>query len=478
MSERRPNVVLILSDDHGYADRGATGIHPDVRTPALDRLAAEGVTLTEGYVTAPVCSPSRAGLIAGQYQARWGVHWFGDSRYPDHAPSLAEQFQGLGYVTGYLGKVHYGPERVGERGTPPHHGFDVTFYGLAGQQTGRLNYLRHSRAAVAEYGEFGTAVSAVQPMLEGDTEVDCEGFLTDELGRRARRFVTDSVRAGQPFFLMLAFNAVHNFCWQLPAAELEKRGLPTHADYQGGREDYLDWYDGQVRPNLENGREYYLAQLELMDAQIGRLLDTLDAQGVAEDTVVVYLTDNGGSNCNFADNTPLRGTKYTLWEGGVRVPYLLRWPAGGIPAGRHRDGPVSSMDLYPTLLAAAGAAPAAYAHCDGNNLLPLLRHDDRGATHAVLHWDNGFQWAVRAGRWKLLWVDPDSAEVQGLRDVEKAEPGLGWQLFDLAADPAETTDLAAAEPGTVAELRALHDRWRAEVAGRHVEPHPGHAGRK
>ena len=136
-----------------------------------------------------------------------------------------------------------------------------------------------------------------------------------------------------------------------------------------------------------------------MDAQIGLLLDELDRLGIADDTVVVYLTDNGGSTCNYADNTPLTGTKYTLWEGGVRVPFLVRWPGGDLPAGVHRDGIVSSMDLYPTLLAAAGAESTSYDECDGRDQLGLLRDDDAG--HDELHWDTGFQWAVRSGRWKL-----------------------------------------------------------------------------
>ena len=260
MSARRPNVVVILSDDHGYADRGSCGVHPDVVTPHLDALAAGGVECTNAYVTAPVCSPSRAGLIAGRYQARWGVHWFGDASFPEAYPSIAERFADLGYVTGYLGKVHYGKEDVGDRGCPPHHGFAETYYGLAGQQMGRLNYLHHSDAAVQEYGPEAAWRMAVQPMLEGDDPVALEGFLTDELGRRACDFITR--HADEPFYLQLCFNAVHNFCWQLPAEELKRRGLPGMADWQGDSvPDYQDWYDGVITPNLEHGREYYLAQL-------------------------------------------------------------------------------------------------------------------------------------------------------------------------------------------------------------------------
>ncbi|WP_157630251.1 sulfatase [Kribbella catacumbae] len=462
MKPTRPNVILIVSDDHGYADRSSLGIHPEVRTPGLDRLAAEGVECTEAYVTAPICSPSRAGLIAGQYQARWGARWFGDSSFPAHRPSLAEQFGGLGYSTGYLGKVHYGQEDVGDRGCPPHHGFDETYYGLAGKQQGRLNYLRHSDSAVAEYGSEASWRMAVQPMLDGDDEIELEGFLTDELGARARDFTRRHSSAPEPFFLMLAFNAVHNFCWQLPPEELRRRGLPNRDDWHDDDAvGYGGWYDGSITPNLEHGREYYLAQLELMDAQIGALLGELDDLGIADDTIVVYLTDNGGSTCNYADNTPLNGTKYTLWEGGIRVPFLVRWPGGHLPAGIRRAGMVSSMDLYPTVLSAAGADPASYADCDGLDQLDLLRTG--GSGHEELHWDTGFQWAVRAGRWKLTTVDRDAGEVSYLESIEHATLGPAVRLHDLADDPGERHDLASQRPDLVARLTDRHQAWQRET---------------
>src|SRR5690606_15445407 len=253
----RPNVLLIVSDDHGYADRGDRAHDQRVRTPNLDRLAAGGVDCSDGYVTAPICSPSRAGLSSGHYQQRWGARWFDHSRSPDHLPSLAERFAGLGYRTGYFGKVHYGPEDVGDRACPPHHGFAETFYGLAGRQQGRLNYLRHSTAAVDEYGPEASWRMAVQPMLEGDTPVELEGFLTEAIGGRAGDFV-DRCAAGpepEPFFAMVAFNAVHNFCWQLPPEELAARGLPARDDWHDADPlDYAEWYDGSIQPNLPHGR--------------------------------------------------------------------------------------------------------------------------------------------------------------------------------------------------------------------------------
>ena len=328
---------------------------------------------------------------------------------------------------------------------------------------GRLNYLHHSQDSVQKYGEAAHPM-AVQPLWNGDQPQELEGFLTDAIGERTRQFVAD--HAQKPFLATVAFNAVHNFCWQLPEEELAKRGLPAYEDWNPGASEYIDWYDGAISPHLENGRAYYLAQLELMDAQIGLILDQLDELGLAEDTLVIYLTDNGGSTCNYGVNLPLRGTKYTLWEGGVRVPFLLRWP-NKVPAGETAVGLVSAMDILPTALAAAGADPTVYGHCDGLDLLAPQSSSLANAQggHKALHWDCGWQWSVRRGDWKLHWVEPGSPVAEAIRDVEHAEPGSGYFLSNLASDPAETTDLQESEPGILAELIALHESWATDVAG-------------
>ncbi|MFW6600355.1 sulfatase family protein [Propionibacteriaceae bacterium Y2011] len=453
----RPNVLLIVSDDHGYGDRSALGINDDVATPNLDRLAAEGLTCTDAYVTAPICSPSRAAIISGRQQQRWGGLWFDSARFPPgDEPTIAEAFAARGYRTGYFGKVHYGTEDVGDRACPPHHGFETTLYGLAGQSIGRLNYLHHSRRAQADYGEAAVPM-AVQPLLSGDEPVEHEGFLTELIGRRAGDFL--AAPDDRPFFAMVAFNAVHNFCWQLPEDELAKRGLPPYRDWDpNSGTGYGEWYDDAIVPNLPHGREYYLAQLELMDAEVGRLLDQLEASGQLANTLIIYTTDNGGSTCNFGDNTPLRGTKYTLWEGGIRVPMLLRWPAR-IEPGSTTDALVSTTDIYPTALAAAGVDPADLGPVDGRDVLagPL----ERG--HEALHWECGFQWAVRAGGWKLSWADPDAKQVKNLMAHEHAPMGRGQFLADLSTDPSEQQDRSAERPDLVAELTARHDAWRVEV---------------
>lgn len=473
--QAQPNILLIVSDDHGYADMAHLGRCDDVVTPHLDRLAAEGVSCEEAYVAAPICSPSRAAIMSGRYPYRWGARWFEDSEFdPTGTPTLAEELASLGYRTGYFGKVHYGHEDVGDRACPPHHGFGVTYYGLAGQQQGRLNYLRHSQEAVEAYGPEASWRMAVQPMLDGDDEVELEGFLTEELGRRVRDFIAggtseggdperpaaaDSPRA--PFFAMLAFNAVHNFCWQLPPEELRSRGLPQVSDWNDADGDYLSWYDGSISPNLPHGREYYLAQLELMDREIGRTLDQLDADGLAGDTIVVYLSDNGGSPCNYGDNAPLAGSKYTLWEGGIRVPFLVRWPGGGWVGGVRRQGAVSSLDLLPTLVTAAGGTPGPGR--DGVDIAGVLGAGDEPGRDS-LHWEHGFQWAVRQGPLKLRWVEPGAAQARAITELEHADPGSGLSLHDVVNDPAERHDLAESRPDDVARLRECHREWRARVS--------------
>ena len=461
----RPDILLIISDDHGYADRSARGSR-DARTPHLDRLAREGVVFDQGYVTAPICSPSRAGLIAGAHQQRWGAQWFDTSAFPPpQQPVMPEVLQQAGYRTGYFGKVHYGPEGPGDRACPENHGFDESLYGLAGLSMGRLHYLHHSRAAADEYGEAASA-HGVDPLRENGREVECEQHLTVEFTDRALEFMGAGDEGQDPYFCMVAYNAVHNFAWQLPQDELDARALPRHDDFDPASADYIDWYDGAISPHLEHGREYYLAQLEIMDREIGRLLDHLEATGRRESTLVVYLTDNGGSTCNFGDNTPLDGTKYSLLEGGVRVPVILSWP-GTVPAGEHSEALVSSLDLLPTFAAAAGAEVPPSAPIDGMDLRPVW--EGRSPGHEALHFDTGFQWAVRTPQWKLRSVDGDTGHREHLLAVEHTDIGHGISLVPMGPDPApgsegEQADVSADHPEVVAELTALHERWKTSLA--------------
>lgn len=487
--DQRQNILLIVSDDHGYGDLGLRGSDPDVSTPHLDALAASGRLYDNAYVTAPICSPSRAGLIAGQYQERWGAHWFTDSAMPPQAvPSLAELLGERGYRTGYFGKIHYGQDKPGDRACPPHHGFDTSFYGVAALSMGRLHYLHHSRAHEEAYGEAAKR-HGVSPMWEGageeTWEVDCERHLTEEFVERAIDFVghghgaapgadgatgsdagagSDDASADSPFFAMVAFNAVHNFTWQLPQHELDARGLPSHPDFDAETNDYLDWYDGAVEPNLENGRAYYLAQLEIMDREIGRLMAHLEETGLRENTLVVYMTDNGGSHCNYGRNTPLEGSKYTLYEGGVRTPLIISWP-GATEPGSVSKALVSSLDLMPTFIGASGVPLGVDDVCDGKDLRDSLR-DPVAPVHDVLHFDTGFQWAVRTRDWKLRFVDPESRARASILQVEHTDIGSGMQLSPATDDLAgldETQDVSSEHPEELAHLQQLHEAWREEM---------------
>src|SRR5699024_6883936 len=278
----------------------------------------------------------RAGLIAGAHQQRWGAHWFDTSAFPPpQQPVMPEVLQQAGYRTGYFGKVHYAPERPGDRACPENHGFDESLSGLAGLSMGRLHCLHHSHAAADEHGD-AAAARGVGPQSENGREVECEQYLTVEFTARARESMGEGDDGEDPYFCMVAYNAVHNCAWQLPQDELAARALPRHDDFDPASTDYLDWYDGAISPHLEHGREYYLAQLEIMDRETGRLLDHLEATRRPESTLVVYLTDNDGSTCNYGDNAPLDGTKYSLFEGGVQVPMILSRP-GTVPAGERSE---------------------------------------------------------------------------------------------------------------------------------------------
>jgi arylsulfatase A-like enzyme len=419
-SAPRPNILLIVSDDQGYADTGFQG-SKDIVTPHLDRLAASGIRFTNGYVTHPYCSPTRAGLMTGRYQQRFGHErnpFFNPADHREGLPVsetlLPARLQPAGYVTGWIGKWHLG---AAPEFSPRRRGFAET-YGFIG---GGHRFREWQVNAAVEYQV---------PIERNGEPVAAPAHLTADFGREGAAFVRR--HAAQPWFLYLAFNAPHT-----PHEPTPER---------------LARFASITNPV----RQKYAAQVSLMDDAIGETLAALRETGQERRTLVFFFSDNGGPIAvNGSDNTPLRGAKGNVYEGGVRVPFLMAWP-GRLAAGKTDDRPVSSVDVFATTLAVAGVAMPADRKYDSVNLLPYLTGEKTGAPHDRLFWRSGALLAVREGRWKL---------VRGA--------GAGDELYDLAADVGETKDLGAAQPAVKARLAAALDAWNGEL----VEPaFPGLGG--
>ncbi len=406
---RKPNILFIVGDDMGYADVGFHGCK-DIPTPHLDALAASGVRFTSGYVSGPYCSPTRAGLLTGRYQNRFG-HEFNpgapNAGLPLTEKTIADRLKAAGYATGLVGKWHLGnlPEMQ-----PLKRGFDEFFGFLGGA---------HSYFASAG-------------ILRGTEQVKEMDYTTDAFGREACAFVEKD--KGKPWFLYLAFNAVHT---------------PMHAT-----DDRLAKF-----PNVaDKQRRTYAAMMIAMDDAIGKVRAKLAETGQNENTLITFISDNGGPamqgvTVNGSVNLPLRGSKRTTLEGGVRVPFIVSWP-GKLKPGVFAQ-PAIQLDLTATALAAAGVATKPEWKLDGVNLLPFLTGEKTGTPHDALYWRFGEQMAVRAGDFKLVRYDTTA---DGLDAGRKAGPSP-LKLYNLHDDLGETKDLAAAQPDKVKELQALWNTW-------------------
>jgi arylsulfatase A-like enzyme len=396
----KPNVLIVFSDDQGHASVGCYGL-TDIPTPHIDSIAAGGVRFTNGYVTAPVCSPSRAGLLTGRYQQRFGhEHNPGaadGAGLPLSEKTIADRFRAAGYTTGMVGKWHLG---MGEKLHPLNRGFDEFFGFLHGAH----DYLDPDRRTRKN-----------DPLLRGRKPVEENRYLTDAFGEEAAAFVRRHRK--KPWILYLSFNAVHT---PMQAKEADRKRFGKIEDPR---------------------RRTYAGMLFAMDRAVGTVLEELKRQDLLKRTLIFYISDNGGpTSQTTSSNAPLRGAKGQLYEGGIRVPWLVRWD-GHLPAGKVVHEPVSSLDVVPTALAAAGIEVKKDSGLDGVNLIPWLTGESKTTPHEVLCWRSGRRWAVRAGAFKL---------VGRAKQVE---------LFDLSTDPSESKDLAKEKPKTVERLRGLYEQW-------------------
>lgn len=419
-----PSIVLIMTDDMGYGDIGPYGV-ADIRTPHLDRLAREGVRLTDAYANGANCSPTRAALISGRYQQRAGFEMPLDPAH-DHArglpvtgTSLPAVLKTQGYATGLIGKWHLGFQ---EKFGPNAHGFDYFFGVLAGA----VDFYSHRRG------------DGTPDLYENTTPVTSPQYLTDEITDRSLAFIER--HAGSPFFLTVSYTAPH-WPFQPPG---RRPADPSAVPSPNQTSDFRlrQWPDDPVPAT----REDYARMVERADEGVGRILAALDARGLARDTIVIFTNDNGGEW--LSRNDPFSHYKSTLWEGGIRVPLIVRWP-GRLPAGATSRQVAVTMDLTASILAVAGVPASSQHPLDGIDILPLL---ESGASplERRLFWRiatrRSLQKAVRDGRWKLL-VDGDRA-----------------QLFDLTADPGERHDRAAEHPDRVRALKAAIAAWENDVS--------------
>lgn len=414
-----PNIVVIITDDQGYADAGFQS-PSRLATPNIDRIAREGVRFTQGYVTYSVCGPSRAGLMTGRYQDR-----FGSSRNPIIDPSvpnngvprtqpmISELLKPAGYKSAIIGKWHLGTHptlRPNARGFDEFFGFTSGGHEYLPEKL-TLNGLEDVREMWAWYRT---------KIEHNDSRVEITGYLTDELSDAAVRFIDR--QGDEPFFLYLAYNAPHT---------------PMQAT-----EEYLARFPDEKSER----RRVYAAMMSAVDDGVGRVLDKLDELQLADDTIVFFLSDNGGANNNASDNTPLKDGKGSFYEGGIRVPFAMRW-TGTIPAGTVYDHPVIALDIAATAVAQAGVKVPEATPLDGVDLVPYVRGDQTGRPHQTLFWVNqdAKRYAIRDGDWKLIL---------------QTEPRA---LFNLADDPSETKDLAAAHPEVVERLQLMHDQWMTQM---------------
>lgn len=408
----KPNVIYIMTDDVGYGDLSSYGA-PDIRTPILDQLARDGVRFTDFYANGPVCSPTRAGLMTGRYQQRYNIEvplpssleTSGGRGLSAEGHSLPQLVKDAGYTTGMVGKWHLG---YTEEQSPEAHGFDYFF----GFKAGFTDYYQH------------TSGTGEKDLWEYGRRIEEEGYMTDMITGRAIRFIND--HANEPFFLSIQYNAAH---WPYQPPD-----MPSVAPRNAAH----------LQPNEENTstREDYAAILERADQGIGEVLQALDDAGLSDNTLVIYTNDNGGEW--LSRNAPLFNRKWTVWEGGIRVPAIMRWP-GVIPPRQVSSQVGITMDFSATILAVTGAdLPTGYVP-EGMNLLPIVSGRSP-EVERTLFWRSTQGTAVRNGDMKLVMTGPRASF-----------------LFNVREDPGERNDLTNRGQAEVRRLRGLLDTWVEDV---------------
>ena len=450
---RKPNIVILLADDLGYGELGCQG-NPEIPTPNIDSIAANGVRFTDGYVTGPFCSTSRAGLLTGRYQNRFGYELNPIGHHnelngvglPRNEETLAELLRNVGYVNGLIGKWHLGGQAEFH---PFRHGFDEFFgftheghYFVPYPWLGTTTWLRRAVLPGGAKGRFVTANGRViysthmgntepaydanNPIVRGGQPVNDSDYLTDAFTREAVDFIDRNKT--HPFFLYVAYNAVHS---PLQAADKYMEKFAHIEDIQ---------------------RRIFAAMLANLDDSVGAVLAKLRHEKIEEQTLVFFLSDNGGPTRELTSrNKPLRDGKGSMYEEGLRVPFMLQWPSRLAKGTVYRQ-PVISLDIFATAAEVAGGAPSNWKRkLDGTNLIPHLSGEKKDVPHDTLFWRQDKRAALRKGDWKIL------------RNPRRVQ-GTEWQLYKLANDISETNDLATQNLAKREELLADWNKLNSRMA--------------
>lgn len=438
MSKKRPNFIIIMTDDQGYGDLSCMG-NADFRTPNIDELAEGGARFTNWYSNSPVCSPSRASLLTGCYPGHAGVRAIlaGHRRatgLTPRVPTIATAVKELGYQTAIVGKWHLGLQ---EESRPNKNGFDY-FYGF---MAGCVDYYSH----IFYWSMADGRTNPTHDLWENNEEIYDNGrYFTEMISEKAVEKIREMNEGEEPFLMYVAYNAPH---------------YPMHAPRK-----YLDRFS-----HLPEDRRIMAAMISAVDDGIGQITDELKRLGIEEDTVIFFQSDNGPSreSRNWMDGRPdpyygglpggLKGHKFSLYEGGIRVPGIFCWP-GHIAPGQVIDEPCAAMDVFPTLLHLAGGDPSKY-ELDGMDIASVLMNSEQ-SPHHELFWEMEGQTAVRSGKYKLT--------LNG-QLVEGDAPFVPVFLADLSADPGEMVNLAEEMPELAENLRNRALEWRESIENHWTE---------
>ena len=456
-----PNILLIVVDDQGYADFQPFKNHDTtVVTPNISKLANSGQIFTEAYTTAPVCSPSRAGILTGKNQFRWDKHASWGPGLPETVKTIPEYLKEVGYTTARIGKNDLGRNfhKYDTREYPLKHGYDE-FLGFSAHAH---DYWLLSKNIEEKTPDPKGTSALLGPLMHNEgTKSYKDGYLTDILTDEAILYF--KTPKDTPFFLTLAYNAVHHLIHEVPQKYLDKYKVKPIQNYSpdslmaygkhkaGSYAAYYDKYSRAGAISASDLRGYYLANLNCLDDNIGRILVSLENEDLIKNTLIIFISDNGGSPLTGANNNPLTGGKYALWEGGIRVPLALSWP-NKIAPGTVENAYVSATDILPTITQAAGIT-LRDSTLDGMSLLHPIK--DR-----ILVWKWKKTWAVRKGDWKLTntnenhWKgEPTPLYIKPIVDND------ALKLFNVKEDPGERKDLSSQYPDKVKALEADYNNW-------------------